>query len=145
VFGVIAEDPTDIEILQVLIRRLSNNFSLPIKGKGYGGCGEMLQKGAKQLLLFAELGCKRFIVCYDADGPDAKPRQQEAREKIIAPSKLPLASCLPLVPAQEIEAWILADLDQAVPHVIPSWKPAPIPRPESIASPKEHLTQLSRG
>ncbi len=145
VFGVIAEDPTDIEILQVLIRRLSNNSSLRIKGKGYGGCGEMLQKGAKQLQLFADFGCKRFVVCYDADGPNAKSRQQEAMEKIISPSKLPAPDCLALVPVQEIEAWILADLDQAVPHVIPSWKPAPISGPESISSPKEHLTQLSRG
>jgi hypothetical protein len=33
-YGVIAEDPSDVETLQVLVRRLSYNQSLPIKGKG---------------------------------------------------------------------------------------------------------------
>jgi hypothetical protein len=145
VYGVIAEDPSDIDTLRVLIRRLSNNSGLPLKGKGYGGCGEMLRKGASQLKLFADLGCKRFIICYDADGPDATARRQELVDRIIAPTGIVRASCLALVPVQEIEAWILADVHQAVPHVIPSWKPAEVSGPESIASPKEHLEQLSRG
>jgi hypothetical protein len=145
VYGVIAEDPSDIETLRVLIRRLSNNSGLPLKGKGYSGCGEMLNKGASQLKLFARLGCKRFIICYDADGPDAMARRQAVVEKIIIPSGLPQTSCLALVPVQEIEAWILADIHQAVPHVIPSWKPDEVSNPEGIASPKEHLEHLSRG
>jgi hypothetical protein len=49
------------------------------------------------------------------------------------------------VPVQEIEAWILADIHQAVPQVIPSWKPDEVSNPERIDSPKEHLAHLSRG
>jgi hypothetical protein len=145
VYGVIAEDPSDVGTLEVLIRRLSNNLALPLKGKGYGGCAEMLRKGANQLQLFAGLGCKRFVICYDADGPDPTARQQEVLDRIITPSALPRGSCLALVPVQEIESWILADIHQAVPHVIRAWHPDEVRNPEGIASPKEYLAQLSRG
>ena len=44
--------------------RLAQDESLPIKGKGYGGSGEMLRKGAEQLKLFKALhSCEHFIVC----------------------------------------------------------------------------------
>jgi hypothetical protein len=93
----------------------------------------------------AGLGCKRFIICYDADGPDPRVRQQEVLSRIINPSGLSRSDCLALVPVQEIEAWILADVHQAVPHVIPSWRPGEVSNPEGIASPKEYLARSSRG
>ncbi|HEY7426555.1 MAG TPA: DUF4276 family protein [Gemmataceae bacterium] len=142
-YGLIAEDPSDIETLKVLIRRLLRNSTLRIEGKGYDGCGEMLRKGASQLRLLADLGCSRFIVCYDSDGDPPAERRREAIAKIIKPSGLKTTSCLVLVPVQEIEAFILADI-QAVTQIIPSWKPEPILNPEQIRSPKEHLEKLSR-
>jgi hypothetical protein len=105
----------------------------------------MLRKGANQLQLFAGLGCKRFVICYDADGPDPTARQQEVLDRIITPSGLPRSNCLALVPVQEIEAWILADIHQAAPHVIRAWHPNEVRNPEGIPSPKEYLAQLSRG
>ena len=144
-YALLAEDNSDVETLRVLIRRLAHNSTLPIKGKGYGGCGEMLQKGARDIRLFAKLGHKRFVICYDADGPDPAQHRQVVIDKIIKPSGHAIPSCLALVPVQELEAWILADLHQAVPKVISSWKPSAIPKPETIASPKEHLASLSRG
>jgi hypothetical protein len=145
VFGVIAEDKSDEDVFMVFLHRLFHNSTIPVKTKGFGGCGEMLRKGAKQLRAFADLGCKRFIICYDADGPNPKEHQEKIAKRIIKPSGIPGKSCLPLVPVQEIEAWLLADIHQAIPRIIPSWKPNPIPKPESIFSPKEHLENLSRG
>jgi hypothetical protein len=126
-----------------LVRRLAQDDSLPIKGKGYGGAGEMLRKGAKQLDLFKALySCERFIVCHDADGLDPKPKRTLVQEKIVKPSGVADACCI-LVPVQELEAWMLADIECAV-NIFPSWRPEPIPNPEKIASPKEHLEKLSR-
>jgi hypothetical protein len=60
VYGVIAKDPSDIETLRLLIRRLSNNSGLPLKGKGYGGCGEMLRKGGEPGEAIRRTGVQAF-------------------------------------------------------------------------------------
>ncbi len=49
-----------------------------------------------------------------------------------------------MIPVQELEAWILADIE-SVANVIPSWRLKPIDNPERIPSPKERLEKLSCG
>ena len=63
-------------------------------------------------------------------------------ERIVKHSEVGDACCI-LIPVQELEAWILADIECAV-NIFPSWRPAPIQNPEKIESPKEHLEKLSR-
>jgi hypothetical protein len=142
VYGILGEDSSDVATLKVFVRRLAANESLPIKGKGYGGCGEMLRKGARQLRDFQERGCTRFIVCHDADGPDPTPKRELVRDHIIKPSGICRDYCI-VVPVQELEAWILADIESAT-AIFPSWKPSAISSPEQIACPKQHLEKLSR-
>jgi len=155
VYAVLGEDDSDVDTLKVLIRRLAMEPNLPIKKKGYGSCGEMLNKGAKHLKLFKEEGCTRLIVCYDSDGQDKQERFNEALEKVIRPAGIPPyitgmslcgmeACCCIVIPVQEIESWILADI-QSVSKVFSGWRPAPIRQnPETIESPKEFLEKLSR-
>ena len=140
-YGVIGEDKSDTESLKTLIRRITGNNSLVVKTKGYSGCGQMLRKGARQLLLFSDMGLTRFIVCYDADGPEPSERYDEALAKIVKPSKL--EDCCITIPVQELEAWILADL-AAVTNIFTSWKPQSHSNPESVKDPKEHIERLSR-
>jgi hypothetical protein len=95
------------------------------------------------LTLFRDLNsCQRFIICYDADGPDPEPKRAEARKLIVKPSGF-TDDCCVVVPVQELEAWILADIECAF-NLFTSWHPKPIPNPEAISSPKEHLEKLSR-
>jgi len=146
VYGILGEDKSDVATLKVLIRKLANDKSVSIKTKGYCGCGEMLRKGGKQLKLFAKLGCNRLIVCYDADNEKQTNRYQEVVKNIIKKSGLTGLEkeiiCI-VIPVQEIEAWILADIE-AVAHIFENWHPKPISKPESIDSPKEYLEKLSR-
>ena len=44
-YSILAEDQNDVDCLKVLIKRLKNNDSEKIKGKGFKGCGNMLNKG----------------------------------------------------------------------------------------------------
>ena len=75
-YGILGEDKSDVATLRVLVRRLAQDESLPVSGKGYSGAGELLRKAAKQLNLFKALhSCERFIVCHDADGPDPEPKR----------------------------------------------------------------------
>ena len=145
-YGVLGEDKSDVATLKVLIRKLADDKSIPIKTKGYRGCGEMLKEGSKQLKLFAKLGCNRFIVCYDADNEKPNNRYQEVVKRIIKKSGLTGLEkemiCI-IIPVQEIEAWILADIE-AVTHIFKNWHPKPISNPEFIESPKEYIEKLSR-
>jgi hypothetical protein len=94
------------------------------------------------LRLLANLGCTRFIVCHDADGPDPIPYENRVKKEIVQPAGLEDDSCV-VIPVQELEAWILADIEAAS-SIFKSWHPKPIANPENQASPKEHLVRLSR-
>lgn len=141
-FGVIGEHNSDVATLKVLVRRLAKNDSIQIKTKGYSGCAEMLRKGAQQLSAYCALGCKKLIICYDSDGASVDARIRAVQERIVLPAQLS-QPYLVVVPVQELEAWILADI-KAVTKVFPSWRPKEIISPELINSPKEHLEKLSR-
>lgn len=141
-YGILAEDDSDTQTLKVIVKRLAGNSSLTVKTKSYNGCGKLLRKGAKQLQLFKELSLTRFIVCHDADGPDPRQKHDLVIRKIVQPSGLS-SDCCVVIPVQELEAWILADIECAS-NVFPSWKPKPIENPESIPRPKEYVERLSR-
>jgi hypothetical protein len=146
-FGIIAEDRSDAETLKVILRRLldrhrsRSKFSL----KGYHGWAQMFRKGISQLKLFAAQGCQKIVICFDADGPTDKGRvrRQKIDRELIKPSKVSIPCCA-VVPVQELEAWVLADL-AAVSKIMPSWRPtSSFPEPERIVNPKERLEKLSR-
>ncbi len=141
-YGILGESQSDVNTLRVFVRRIADNDLLSIKAKGYEGCAEMLRKGARQLDLFADLGCSRFIVCYDSDGADPATRRKKVEDEIVKKSSSAHPCCV-VVPVQELEAWLLADIECAT-NIFSSWKPAPILNPEAIPSPKEHLEKLSR-
>ena len=143
-YGIIAEADSDAATLKVLVRRLANNdTTLRIRAKGYDGCGEMFRKAPSLIGLFLRMGLTRFVIAYDADGADPLARRQEVMSKIVRPSGVQ-DSCCVVIPVEEIEAWILADIG-AVSHVFSSWHPAPIrDNPETIHDPKEYLEDLSR-
>jgi hypothetical protein len=80
------------------------------------------------------------------DKETAQKRYEEVVTKVIKPSgiKKPENLICILIPTEEIEAWILADI-KAVSKVIPSWQPKDeYPNPEDIKDPKETLIRLSR-
>lgn len=143
-YAIIAEDKSDVETLTSLVRLIANNQNITVKGKGYGGCAEMLRKGAKQLRAYHESGdFQRFIVCYDSDRQSPEIRRRELLDRIILPSNVVQPICI-LIPVQEIEAWILADIS-AVTRVITGWVPDKnIEHPENINDPKEYLEKMSR-
>jgi hypothetical protein len=63
-------------------------------------------------------GWQRFIVCVDADGPDAAPRHKVILAQVIKKAQVPSETCV-LVPVQELEAWILADIEQVSEVIAP--------------------------
>lgn len=142
-FVVLAEDDTDFQTFKVIIRRLLGDAGITIKGRGYDGCGDMLNKGARFLAALNPPENFRCIVVHDCDGVGAEERQKQVVQRIFAPAKV-RAKCGVVVPKEEVEAWILADLD-SLSAVIPNWKsPLNYARPEEIRNPKEQLHRLAR-
>lgn len=143
-YGVIGEDKSDVEVLKQLILRLSPpGRKVAVRTKGYDGCAEMLLKGAKQLQSFERDRCHRFVVCYDSDRDNPEQRLETLMQTVVRPAAVEGPLCA-LVPIQEIEAWILADLP-AVTHIIPSWVPSEsFASPENVTDPKHELVRLSR-
>ena len=142
-YGILGEDTSDVNTLKVIIRRLHQDERMQISGKGYDGCAQLLRKGARQLEAMVKLGCTRFIIAYDADDGDPSERRKEVQCKVVKPSGVGDKCCCIVIPVQELESWILADI-AAVTRIISSWRPSPVAYPESIASPKEALEKLSR-
>jgi hypothetical protein len=138
----LGEDDSDIETLKVLIRRLADDQKIAIRGKGFDGCGKLLKEGWKYLKSLPELSCSRFVIAHDADQRNSKEVEHILRDKIIKPSGVETSICL-LVPVQEIEAWLLADVE-AVSNIFKGWKPKPETNSESKPHPKEYLEKLSR-
>jgi len=140
--GVLAEDDSDVKTLKVLIRRLAADDSLRIQGKGFQGGGELFRKGARHVQLFQNQRASHFVICHDADGPDPSHYHERVLREIVRSANIEQESCI-VIPVQEIEAWVLANIP-AVSNIFGSWRPEPVGNPESIASPKEHLRRLSR-
>jgi len=143
VYAILGEDRSDANTLRVLVRKLANNDSLKVTPKGFRGGSEMLRKGAMELRRLRRRGCTRFIICHDADGPDPGPKRELVRNQVVEPSGVAGQCCI-VIPVQELEAWILANIECAT-KVFPSWVPKPIDNPEGIPKPKEHLEGLSKG
>jgi len=139
---ILAEDTNDVDCLKVLIKRLDQ--SINAKGKGFSSCGNMLNKGKRELVFQVNRGYSKFIICYDRDDSTVNQRRQEVISKIIKPSGVKKDNICILIPVEEMEAWILADI-ASVSKAIPSWKPnKEFSSPERVSSPKEELTRLSR-
>ena len=142
-YAVIGEDKSDSDMIAVLMRRLAGATSLKIKTFGHDGCARLRRDGARQIGLFLDLGYTKFVVCHDADHNDPQSVRDRVMREIVRPAGV-AGSCCILIPVQEIEAWILADID-AVTKVFSSWRPRPTKRdPERVNDPKELLERLCR-
>ena len=141
-YGILGEDLSDADTLKVLVRNIAADDSLKIKTKGFDGSGNLLKRGAGILKLYESEGMTHFIVCHDADGTDPSENHDKVMDKVIQPSGISDNYCV-VIPVQELEAWILADI-QAVTNIFKSWRPRAITNPESIQNPKEHMEKLSR-
>ncbi|MCM2493075.1 DUF4276 family protein [Burkholderia glumae] len=142
-YAVVGEHQSDVDTISQIIKKILGDASVTVKGKGFGGCGELLKRGASQLQLYQDLRFSRFIACYDADGQDPDDKKRELIERVFVPSGLDGGGCVALIPVHMIESWILADV-KAVANVIKNWKyTKDIGNPESFRFPKKHLEDLS--
>jgi hypothetical protein len=147
--GVLGEQSSDCEFIEVMIKRISRQSKMRFAKKSFDGCGNLLREGAKHLKNLAAAGVSQFIVCIDADGKEVSERQAEVRTRIFDAASFKQEECNAaiVVPVQEIESWILANAS-AFNKPFPTWNLKDHKKPESIQDPKrvlEKSTQMHNG
>jgi len=137
--GVIAEDRSDVEILEELASKLAPRRTFAVKKFIGYGCGRIRSKchaWARNLRLQR---CSSLVVIHDLDCNQLFQLQDEIGEA-LHPS--PIANHVIVIPVREIEAWLLADQDAIVKALKLSKSIGKIPNPEAILRPKERLRDL---
>jgi hypothetical protein len=141
--AIFGEDESDFKTLKEIVWCLTGNRSLSICGRGFGGKGNLLRDCARELEFHYRHGCKHFIICEDSDGDDPDRVRRDAESRIVKASGVAAERCCVSVAVQEIEAWILADIESAN-QLFPSWRPREVKNPEGIAQPSRELERRSR-
>jgi hypothetical protein len=137
--GVIAEDDSDVDCVEVLIRRLTNNAHIGIKHYTGKGCGKIRRKCHAWSEQLKQRGCSLLVLIHDRDDNNIRDLLTALNQAL---NPCPIATHLICIPVQEFEAWLLGDPDAIknamhldnVPRI--RWQP------ETINAPKEYLGRL---
>lgn len=139
VVGLIAEDKSDIEVINELLGRYYASNSYSIKKYVGNGCGKLKQKCASWADNLIKRGCDFILVFHDLDKNDENELRQTLKHKIDTAN---IDQYLIIIPIEEMEAWLLSD-PQAIKKTFGLKKvPRVISNTESIESPKEYLRDL---
>lgn len=145
-FGLICEDKTDAEALEVLVRRIASG-SVGLRSRSGEGCGNLRKKAGIWARDLVETGYDVIIVVHDLDrnrttnqlnDPDVLRGQLEAIE--MPHSAFGVHICIPI---EELEAWFFAC--PIVMKKVSGKDNQTHSNPQAIPRPKERLQQLSRG
>ncbi|MDR5647139.1 DUF4276 family protein [Burkholderia cenocepacia] len=143
---VLTEDQNDFEAIKIILKRLENDQHLQVKGRGFSGSGQLFNLGAitfNSIIKATNARNPKCVVVHDCDKDESEHKHQRVAKDILTKIKTEAILCS-IIPKQEIEAWILADI-ASVTKVFNGWIPKKsYPQPENIDDPKEELKKQSR-
>ncbi|UQA54615.1 DUF4276 family protein [Polyangium aurulentum] len=147
--GLLAEDDTDCDALEVLVRRLAIEINAIRPGfKKFGGHGaaRLRNKAEPTLREMVREGCTGAVLVHDLDRDPINGQLNDARalradlQRIAVPPGLSRLICIPV---EELEAWFWSD-PEVIQHIGRDKGKASV-SPHLIKKPKEALINLSRG
>jgi hypothetical protein len=134
--GIIAEDKSDVDVIESLIKRYKRPRAIKFHSIAPGGCAKVRAKCAAYGANLANRGCTRLIVLHDADERSPKTLRSDLTRAIAnSGPKLKVV----VIPVKELEAWFLADVAAIGEALNIRKKIKRIPNPESVRRPKERL------
>lgn len=150
--GILAEDRTDAEMIEVLVRRIAAEHGAPAGALGTkfrcgGGCAQLRNKARVWMDQLVELDeCDALVLVHDLDRDPQNGQlrdEQELRRMLGQIAAPPAVRPLICIPVEEIEAWFFAS-EKVLSEVCRS-PTAAYPSPHTIARPKEKLLRMSMG
>jgi hypothetical protein len=136
--GLIAEDQSDVDVLQELARKLARRQFGVRKFLGYG-CGRIQAKARAWADQLHRQGCSLLMVVSDLDTRDLGDLSASLGTAV---ESCQIQSRVIIIPVREIEAWLLAD-HEAITHALRLRQPIKRqPNPEAVQNPKERLRDL---
>jgi len=140
--GIIAEDSSDIDTLNVLLRRIvPTNFKL--KRYDAKGCSKLTRKCCAVSKGWVRDNTTHIIICRDCDKNDCAALYRDLRSEVSSIDKHEELICI-VIPIEEIEAWLMAD-HKAFNKRFLKMNLKAINNPENVSNPKEFLSRQSRG
>jgi hypothetical protein len=137
--GVIAEDNSDIEVINEIISKYLPQEEYKIKKFVGNGCGKLRNKCDSWTNNLFKSGCEYVFIFHDLDRYKEKELRRTLENK-VCPKVNPKS--LIVIPKEELEAWLLSDA-KALKKVFGLEKePKKISNCEVIESPKEHIRDL---
>ena len=138
--GIIAEDLSDIEVLKILVKKVSKKtFSIShFVGKGCGPLARKTPGWCKNLWL---KGCTHILLIHDLDRNDLSNLRSKLEAILYqAPQQFKAV----VIPSEELEAWLLSDT-AAIAKALNLQKGfKEIHHPETVPSPKEYIGEMVR-
>jgi hypothetical protein len=141
--GLIAEDATDCDAVQQIIRRVLNDSSIRIIPWAAKGCGNLRKELSKRIKAMSNEGCNTCIVVHDLDRKngyfnDESILRASLEKSIIGLKGINRHICIPI---EELEAWFWADPE--IIKFVGQGQGKAYANPQLIEKPKEKLIRLS--
>ncbi len=134
--GVIAEDNSDIDVVDEFIRKIVPKKKYIIKSFVGHGCGKVRGKCFQWAGVLKTKGCSCLILLHDLDEHDL-PSLNTHLCQVLAHCSI--SKHVVIIPIREIEAWLLSD-NKAIKKAMNLVRDVPrISNPQEIVDPKRKL------
>lgn len=137
--GIIAEDDSDVDVIKEILGKYLPQESFSTKKFVGKGCGKLRAKCAAWTSSLSIQGCEHILIFHDLDRYNEATLRKELSEKIDATG---VANTLIVIPIEELESWLLSDIDAIKDIFSIRANVKPITNVEQVKSPKEHLQKL---
>jgi len=136
--GIIAEDNSDVQVINELIKKIAK-AAYNIKFFVGGGSGKIIDKCFAWAQNLRDQGCRYLVRVHDLDTATIT-NLRAALQSALNPS--PITTHIIVIPVREIEAWLLADQDAITKAMKLKNLLNQVANPEAIQTPKEYLGRL---
>lgn len=137
--GIIAEDISDVNSINILIQKITGNKRIGIKKFVGDGCGKIKRKCNMWAKQFHMSGCHGLILIHDRDRNNTLKLKNDLFASI---SPCPIKKYLICIPEEELEAWLVSD-EVAIKKGLNLRNLPPVVNfPETIVSPKEYIEKM---
>lgn len=137
--GIIAEDISDVEVLQEIIKKIAGRSQFTIQRFIGNGSGKIKSKCLHWANILKSKKCDFLILIRDLDNNNISALRNELT---LALNPSPILDNIIVIPIREIEAWLLADHQAIEKAMNLKKKIGKVANPEALKKPKEHLRDL---